>query len=305
MTKDSAIYTKNRVQQLRGFYHTAQIGSPSKVAKFMGMSQSTITMQIQSLEKALDTKLFNKVRGNFTLTDEGKMLYDMSAPLIQSVDNIYEQFILQKTKSAVIKIGASHASLAYIIPTPLNDFRNEFKKVRFTIDNLDFEEATAQLQANKIDFFIYPSSKNLVEFDTTPLASFAPILLVNKDNPLSKHGKVSLHDLKEQELLKIDLHLITFPGLPNLVESLGSKHNINFEYSDWEIAKTFVKNNLGVALVSQVAYLEEDANIKALRLDNYIPKITYNIYSKKGRTINPITASFIEHLKNHYRYSLT
>ena len=68
-------YKKNRIQQLKGFYYTAKLGSPSKAAKHMCLGQSTVTMQVQSLERDLNTKLFVKARGNFELTNDGHLLY--------------------------------------------------------------------------------------------------------------------------------------------------------------------------------------------------------------------------------------
>jgi len=44
-------YKKNRLQQLKGFYYTVRYGSPSKAAVKMNLVQSSLTMQIQSLER--------------------------------------------------------------------------------------------------------------------------------------------------------------------------------------------------------------------------------------------------------------
>ena len=55
-------YKKNRLQQLRGFCYAAQMGSMLKCANKMGLTQGAITLQIQSLERDLGIKLFERNR---------------------------------------------------------------------------------------------------------------------------------------------------------------------------------------------------------------------------------------------------
>ena len=49
-------YQHNRLQQLRGFYFTAKTGSVSAAARRMYLTQPTVSLQIQALERefALD-----------------------------------------------------------------------------------------------------------------------------------------------------------------------------------------------------------------------------------------------------------
>jgi DNA-binding transcriptional LysR family regulator len=53
-------YKQNRSQQLRGFYHVATTGSFSAAAKQMCIGQPAVTLQVQSLERELQAKLFNR-----------------------------------------------------------------------------------------------------------------------------------------------------------------------------------------------------------------------------------------------------
>jgi hypothetical protein len=89
-------FKKNRFQQLKGFYFTALLGSVSKASRALNVSQSAITIQIQSLERGLEVNLLNRNNKPLTLTKNGKILYEMISPLINDIDNILENFIKQK-----------------------------------------------------------------------------------------------------------------------------------------------------------------------------------------------------------------
>jgi LysR family transcriptional activator of nhaA len=57
------------------FWTVAREGTIARAGKKLLLSQSTISGQIRSLERALNTKLFERVGRNLVLTDSGKLAY--------------------------------------------------------------------------------------------------------------------------------------------------------------------------------------------------------------------------------------
>ena len=72
----------NQLRQLRSFCEAAQSGSFSKAAEILKLSQPTVSLQIQSLEKDLDTILFERSGPRIRLTPAGELLLEMSRPLV-------------------------------------------------------------------------------------------------------------------------------------------------------------------------------------------------------------------------------
>ena len=63
-------YKHNRLQQLRGFYYAARAKSMSKAAEKMELSQPSVSLQIQALERELGAQLFEPQIGRGqTLTE--------------------------------------------------------------------------------------------------------------------------------------------------------------------------------------------------------------------------------------------
>jgi LysR family transcriptional regulator, transcriptional activator of nhaA len=57
------------------FWTVAREGTVARASKKLLLAQSTISGQIRSLERSLQTKLFERVGRNLVLTDEGKLVY--------------------------------------------------------------------------------------------------------------------------------------------------------------------------------------------------------------------------------------
>ncbi len=82
-------YKKNRLQQLRGFCCAAQVNSISKAAKMMNLNQSTITLQIQSLERDMKAKLFIRNSKGLKLTEDGDLLYKLALEHLNAIEGIF------------------------------------------------------------------------------------------------------------------------------------------------------------------------------------------------------------------------
>ncbi len=295
-------YKHNRLQQLKGFYYAVQTGSVSKAAKKIGLTQSAITLQIQSLERDLKTKLFERDKKRIKITESGKMLYMCSAPYVQGIDDLFKSFmnVAERARSSTITLAANHVSISYILPKYLEAFRNKNKNVKFKIKNLSKDESIKRLLDDEVDFFIYPMNSKEVppELEFVPIVTYQPILLVRKDHPLATKKNIGLSDVKKYNLVRIDPKFITLPAFEEIVKSHKLETNIEFEMSDWEILKKFVAANVGVAIISNIILEgEKSGDLIGRPLTNYFPEMVYGIVFKKGKIFNGLTKDFVKMLQ--------
>ncbi len=295
-------YKHNRLQQLKGFYYTVQSQSISKAALKIGLSQSAITLQIQSLERDLNVKLFDRDKKRIKITEEGKLLYMCSAPYIQGIEDLFKTFInhAEAKKSNTINLAANHVSISYILPKYIEKFKSMHGNAKFKIRNLEKSDAIKRLLNDEIDMFIYPIAKGElpVELDFITIATYQPILLVRKDHPLATKKDIVLSDVSKYELLRIDPKFITLPAFEEITRASNLKSSVEFEMSDWEILKRFVSNNIGVAIISNIVLEgEKNSDLVGKILTNYFPEMVYGVLFKKGKIFTGLAKSFIKSLQ--------
>ncbi|MCL4695307.1 MAG: LysR family transcriptional regulator, partial [Candidatus Hydrogenedentes bacterium] len=87
MAKHPIRYKQNRLQQLRGFYYAAREKSISKAAERMALSQPSVSLQIQALERELKTTLFERRGPKIDLTPDGQLLMELAQPLVDGIDS--------------------------------------------------------------------------------------------------------------------------------------------------------------------------------------------------------------------------
>ena len=85
-------YKQNRLKQLRAFCFAAQAQSMSKAAEQMFLSQPSISLLVQSLEKDLGCRLFERQGPKIQLSTEGRTLLELALPLVEGLETLPEAF---------------------------------------------------------------------------------------------------------------------------------------------------------------------------------------------------------------------
>lgn len=297
-------YKNNRIQQLRGFYNVVQHGSISAAAKKMNLTQSAVSQQINSLERDVNVNLLDRTSKGIKLTKEGKIFYSQSVHFIQGINDLFESFseYISNKKLDKIRIASNHVGISYILPKYIKKYKDQNPNQEIEIYNLSIEECEAKLLNKEIDFFIYPQSEKGVkdEFEFIPIVKYNAIVLMNKENRLSKKKKVKLEDIAKENLLRIDPHLITLPCFEELITTHKVDSSIKLINSDWEILKKYVKNNLGVAIVSSIVLEGENESEFIKRdLSYYFPPLNYGIFYKKSIIIHDNIKEIIDIFKKN------
>ena len=78
-------YKQNRLQQLRGFCAVVETRSVSKAANRLNLTQPTVSLQGQSLERDCEPQAVRKTRPRIELTHEGALLYELARPLVEGL----------------------------------------------------------------------------------------------------------------------------------------------------------------------------------------------------------------------------
>src|SRR5436190_16459967 len=85
-------YKGDRLKPLRAFCQVARLGSVSRAAEALYLSQPAVTLQLQALERDLGIALFERVGRRLSLTREGAALYEIARPLVEGLDNLEGEF---------------------------------------------------------------------------------------------------------------------------------------------------------------------------------------------------------------------
>jgi DNA-binding transcriptional LysR family regulator len=290
-----AHYKQNRLQQLRGFCHVVQTGSISKAAERMFLSQPSVSLQIQALERELKVMLFERNGPHLKLTPQGATLYDLARPLVDGMDNLYDNFSKRysDTDTGSISIAAGPSVINYVIKEPIKHYAHTFSNVNLKVNSMGWEEAVNALKADEIDLAItgLPDAQPHIFYE--PLLSFDTVLILPLNHPLREVDEPTLEQISEYPFV--------MPLDHGRIEYVFKRHNLQYdvrvEVGGLDLVKRFVESGIGISIVSSVC-IEEGDNVLTRDLSHYFPYREYGILSRKGRVLSPQVKNFIQMLKS-------
>lgn len=296
---ENIFYKNNRFHQIKGFCLVVQEGNVSKAANKMGLTQGAISLQIKALERDLGVELFTRVKNRISLSKEGEIFYESAIKYIQGVEELFNNFSKTITLNEVniINIGASYASICYILPKFLKKFEIENPKVDFKVRNLLRSDAFTRLKDGKVDMLFYAMQDDDVpnELDFFPIAEYKTVLLMHPKHKLAKNKNIDIEDIKKFKILKLDKNFITVPYFDEVAKIHKLRTKIEFEMANYEVLKKFVEADLGIAIVSQICLEGEDkTKIISKDLSNYFLPIKYGLLIRKGQRMSNISSKFFE-----------
>jgi len=119
---------------IKAFLAVSQFGSLSAAARQLGVSQPTLSRQIQALETQMHLNLFKRTTQGLLLTKEGEALVDSA----NSMSKAAESFARQASGLSVelegdIRIAANEIVGAYLLPPAIAAFRQAHPSVQIEI----------------------------------------------------------------------------------------------------------------------------------------------------------------------------
>ena len=131
------------------------IGSISKAANFLHISQPAITKCIKKLEQELDITLFYRTPKGVSLTETGTIFFEFIKNGVENFMNgEYKLSSLNNLETGILKIGASTNVTRYFLLPYIEKFHKKYPKVEISITNHLTNTMISLLKKGSLDFLV-------------------------------------------------------------------------------------------------------------------------------------------------------
>jgi DNA-binding transcriptional LysR family regulator len=291
-------YKQNRLQQLRGFCYAVQTHSISKAAERMSLSQPSVSLQIQALEKELDTVLFERRGPRIKPTPEGDMLYEIALPLVEGFDELPDTFHAQRSSldTGQVNIAAGESTILYLLPDIVRRFSDTYPGISVRFHNGPGMQGLQQLREDEVDFAVGSFRGDPPDdISYQPIYEFDQILITPLGHPLAEKTVVTLADVSPYKFIFPPRHLNTFSMVEVAFQQENLSLNVCLEAGGWEVIKKYVEMGVGISIVSGICLQQDDENRIARHVLDYdFPQRTYGVIMRRGKFLSPQAKRFIE-----------
>ena len=279
------------LQQLRILKAIATEKNFSKAAAMLYLSQPSLSKQIKTLEKNLDTILINRERNQISLTESGKLLLQYSDRILSLCEESCRALIdLKNGERGNLTVGASQTIGTYLMPRILALFAQKYPQIDLKVQVNSTRMIAKNIINQEIDIAVVGGEistdlkKNIV---IEPFVYDEVSLIISNSHPFAKKKKINKEDLYCLDFITLNSNSTIKKFIDNILsqnEIEIKQLKIILQLNSIEGIKTAVSLGLGAAFVSSSA-IEKEIKLQTIGILE-IEKIKIN--RKLSIISNPI-----------------
>lgn len=260
------------LQQLRILKAVATEKNFTKAADVLYLSQPSLSKQIKTLEKNLDTLLINRDRNKISLTESGKVLLQYSERILALCEESCRALVdLKNGDRGNLTVGASQTIGTYLMPRILALFAHNYPQIDLKVQVNSTRIIAKNIINREIDIAVVGGEisddlkKNLT---IQPFVYDELSLIISKSHPFARKTTINKEDLYCLDFITLNSNstikkFIDNTLIQNQIETKQLKTIL--QLNSIESIKTAVSLGLGAAFVSSSA-IEKEIQLKTIAI---------------------------------------
>jgi len=295
-------------KQIEAYVRVIEYGSFSKAAEALFVSQPSVSIYINSLEKELSASLISRSTKEISPTLAGKILYENAKELLALKNNTIERLKnLSGNFAGEINISASSVPAQYILPEILADFTDIHPDISFTVKQADSLEVSRSIAAQTAEIGICGGITESGKCDFTEFMTERMVMIAPIDKDLCDSKEYSLDSLLYNNRF---ISREKGSGTRMRYESFFVDQNIDLKkvntclcFDNTQSIINAVMGGLGISMVSEFAagaFIKKEMIIP-VKIKPMLPERVFYFVLKKNFPHSHLTDLFVEYLRTLYQ----
>lgn len=242
-----------RLTQLRSFYAVARMGSFTRAAEFLHVSQPTVTTQVGLLESRYDVELFHRQGRTVRLTELGDQLMQLAQQV----------FTLESDATHLLgdagELRSGHLRVAavgpYHVTKMLVDFNQRYQGIKVSVSTGNSQDVLDRLLDYRADVGVLAQLVSDARFLSVPFSVHPVVIFTSSEHRFAKRRSIRIADLEGEKLILREQGSTTRKALELALQKAGVQTEVVMEISSREVIRETVAQGIGIAAVSAVEYV--------------------------------------------------
>ena len=286
------------LRQLSVFEAVARLGSYTRAARELHLSQPAVSMQVRQLEQAAGLPLFEKLGKNIHLTEAGREFFHYSQAIGQQLRELDE--VIQGLK------GVQRGRLRISVATTANSFTTRvlaafsrrYPGTSFSLDVTNRKSLLDQLAANEADLVIMGKPPEDLDLEAQSFMDNPLVVIAPPNHPLAGEHGIPLGRLQDETFVVRELHSGTRIAMERFFDERGMRLHTGMEMTSNSAIKHAVEAGLGLGIVSiHTLELElETGRLVVLDVEDFPILRHWYLVKCLGKRLPPVAQAFTDFL---------
>lgn len=288
------------LHQLRIFYTVARLGSFSRAAEELRISQPSVSIQVADLERSLRVDLFEQLGKRIYLTDAGRVLEDYARRILNLVEESNSALAeVAGEYRGRLTIGASTTPGTYVLPRVIGAFQEQYPNVTVTLDIANTRRLQERILRNELDVGIVGWEVSSHNLEVLPLLEDELMLVVPAGHQLAQAEAVQAKVLRDQRVILRERGSGTREAAEAALREAGVVLSPAMELGSNEAIKEAVAAGLGVTILSTLAVAPEVAarRLVVVPIKDVSIRRSFRVVYHRDKRISKALRTFLDMLQ--------
>lgn len=288
------------LRNIQTFIRAAELGSFTKVANELGYVQSTVTMQMQQLERELGFPLFDRIGKKISLTALGLEFlgyaYRIERTMMEASNLGKETTDIKGT----LRVGVLESLLFGNMLQLLPRFKDKYINLDLQLKMGHASELLQQLKQNQLDIVYLSAGLNTdPELHCCYRRREKLVFVCSPEHPIANRKDITIEELLKYDFVVTERTGICYGRLQSLAQRYNAMLHVAVEVDSTVAIAALVQMNMVLAFLPEYSVQKKLESGDLIRVDVDIePQIYYSqILYHNSRWKSPFMVGLIEEIK--------
>ncbi len=285
------------LRQLQLLEAIVRLGSFTRAAEELFLTQPTVSMQIKKLSDALGAPLFQPVGRRVEPTDAGREVYAACRAILDTLSNLDVALAdLKGLKRGRLRLGVI-TTAKYVAPELLGAFCERYPGIDVSLKVTNRDRILERMGANEDDLYVVGQLNDLAdEVESIPFAPNPLVIVARADHPLAGERDIPVQRLAEELFILRESGSGVRDALLRLLGEHGVTPRVRMQLGSNEAIKHAIVGGLGISALSLHSLVLESGGGRLVLLDvaGFPIQRRWNLAYAKNREPSLVAKTFLQ-----------
>ena len=285
------------LRQLQILEAIVRLGSFTRAAEELFLTQPTVSMQVKKLADTVGTPLFQPAGRGVEATDAGREVYAASKDILRALSDLEARLAdLQGLRRGRLRLGVI-TTAKYFAPVMLGEFCDLYPGVDVSLKVTNLGRINERLIANEDDISIIgESGAGELDAETIPFAPNPLVMVARYDHPLARERNIPLSRIAEEPFLLREPGSGIRVAVMKCFQEQGLRPRVRMELGSNEAIKHAVVGGLGISVLSLHSLTLEGANgpVALLDVEGFPIRRCWMLAYPRNRELSLVARTFLD-----------
>jgi DNA-binding transcriptional LysR family regulator len=284
------------LRQLQLLEAIVRLGSFTRAAEELFLTQPTVSMQIKKLSDAIGTPLFQQIGRRVEPTDAGREVYAACRNVMDALSDLDVKLAdLKGLKRGRLRLGVV-TTAKYVAPELLGAFCERYPGIDVTLKVTNRDRIMERIAANDDDLYVVGQLADINnEVEIIPFAPNPLVLVARTDHPLATERGIPIDRLADEDFILREPGSGIRDAILKRLAAGGVTPRVRMQLGSNEAIKHAIVGGLGISALSLHSLVLESGGGKLALLDvqGFPIERRWNLVYSRHRELSLVAKTFL------------